>query len=300
MTRQELYKVFFIGLILLGLTYTYLGSALLKGGQFYVEKEFDIQSNYKESTVSLLKGSTHLKDVSFTRALPDFLDIEAKNLALSLKDSSLVLSDVSGRLITQNISIPFQFETFQLSTLYPSALVEELFFKSTIKGEIWESNIDITPVTFNLNTIPIDKLNTLFDDPLSLFSKGFLSVHSTQGWLQEGTRYSTRVQITIQNFDLRLPKSLSHLEKILVSQLFNYLREKEGLVVDVPILIDTADFTGDTTQDFIFMFKQLGTQLVKTLPHTFFESRTFSKSNIFNLTDKQIQVLEENLIELIE
>ncbi len=289
MTRNTKIKISLFILALFAITIIITEPLLLTLSRYYISRNFGIQIHSEQLDIHPLSRSLSLQLIQVHRDIPNFLDIQAKNLHFNIKTKTLDIQILEGRIISQNIAIPFNFDRILMSPIRPNHLVNDLFFNSTIEGSIWESDVAITPQGFNLSFIPIDKINTLFDNALVLFSKGDLGIKTLSPWEKDGTLYTTQLQISVRNFKTRMPDGISGFQKIIVKQLLTYLKQKGTLLIDIPFQINPTHFNGQSAHDFDYVFKQLGLSLSKTVPRMFFK-----------VNDAQLRTIENSLLGLLD
>lgn len=294
------------GLCLITLSFL-MGKILLSTSLSTLERTSQLSVTYAEASVNPFTGTALLTDVSITRPLPDFVDAKIPTLSLdinvvhtlrnSLQFTSVDLDGLSGRIISNNIAIPFSFSEVTLTNFFPDQLVDGILFNSSIIGHIWESSIAISSHNMTISSLPIEQLNTLLDSPITGFKSGLLSITTLKDWKVDGSRHHSPLQIRLSGHKAEVPKSLSALEKLVASQLVAYVNRQRSLSFQAPIVLDRASFNGDIDHDFSHLFETIGSSMIESLPSQLANvkgSRHVNK-NPLNLSDKHIQSIQQKL-----
>lgn len=294
-------------LLLFFLLPTILGKLLLSQSLSSIHSSTQLSINYDSAKVNTLKGVVMLKNVSITRSLPDFVDVSIPTVDLKIDILTTLsgqtqlkfvrLEGLEGRIISNNVSIPFQFTKVFLHDFSPDHVVEGLLFKSDISGHIWESSIAVSSENLTISSLPILHLNTLLNDPITGFRSGLLSISTVSNWAVEGHHYRTRLQIRLSGHQAEVPSYMTGIEKLLASQLVAYVNRQKSLSFEAPVQLDRSRLNGNSQHDFNYVFQTIGTSMIDTLPSQLanIKGNQHVNSNPLNLSDKHIQSIQKKL-----
>lgn len=306
MTRT---RILLLGLLLIGciLSPFIIGKALLRLSISSLKSSSQLEVTYTSAYANAFTGTVELRGVSITRPIPDFVDVTIPTVNIDLDTrkavfgttlfSTLELEGLEGRVISQNVSVPFEFSSVILKNFSPDHLVEGALFNSEVSGRVWSSSISITSQNITLSSLPIAEINALFDTPLTGFRSGLLSLSTLSRWAVKDTHYSTQLRIRLSGHKAEVPDNLSQLERLIASQLVAYVNRQKSLTFDAPITLDRSQLKGNAQHDFKIVFETIGTSMIEALPSQLstVKGRDNISANPLNLSDKHIQSIQKKL-----
>jgi len=288
-----------------------IGKVLLSLSLMSLKSSSQLSVTYESAYTNALTGKVKLQGVTLTRPVPNFVNVEVTKVDIDLDISktlfgparftSLKLEGLEGRVIRNNVSVPFQFSRVLLKDFAPSELVEGALFNSEVSGQVWESSIEVTSQNMTISSLPIDKLNTLFDNPITGFKYGLLSISTLSGWDVEEPKYTTQLRIRLSGLKAEVPDTITGLEKLLASQLVAYVNRQKSLSFEAPTQLNREKFNGNDQHDFNYVFQTIGSSMIDALPSQFSNVKRSQNvsSNPLNLSDKHIQSIQKKLQSLL-